>query len=154
MCNLLHLRRNSINVNHSKQLIHVYRLGDLRCALKVVMFTSWNYNTTSFVIIMPDHMYWKMPVYPFDVSLVGDVDEAGLTLTTHAVSFHLCPNKRLSKQSWGCWVETPSRPLWRHCNVFKSVSLHLTKATQAFLISPSGTEWQPNTLLWFILQVA
>ena len=25
-------------------------------------------------------------------------------------------NKRLSKQSWGWWLETLSRPLWRHCN--------------------------------------
>ena len=25
-------------------------------------------------------------------------------------------NKRLSKQSWGCWFEMPSRSLWRHCN--------------------------------------
>ena len=24
--------------------------------------------------------------------------------------------KRLSKQSWAWWFETPSRPLWRHCN--------------------------------------
>ena len=23
-------------------------------------------------------------------------------------------NKRLNKQSWGWWFETPSRPLWRH----------------------------------------
>ena len=30
----------------------------------------------------------------------------------------LRPNERLSKQSWGWWFETPSRPLWRHCNVF------------------------------------
>ena len=28
-------------------------------------------------------------------------------------------NKRLSKQSWGWWFETPSRPLWRHRNVNK-----------------------------------
>ena len=28
-----------------------------------------------------------------------------------------CPNKRLSKQSWGWWFETPSGSLWRHCNV-------------------------------------
>ena len=26
-------------------------------------------------------------------------------------------NKRLSKQSWGWWFETPPRSLWRHCNV-------------------------------------
>ena len=30
--------------------------------------------------------------------------------------FDLHPNKRLSKRSWGWWFETPSRPLWRHCN--------------------------------------
>ena len=31
------------------------------------------------------------------------------------VFFHL-HLKRLSKQSWGWWFETLSRPLWRHCN--------------------------------------
>ena len=31
------------------------------------------------------------------------------------VFFDLCLNKRLSKQSWGWWFETPSRSLWRHC---------------------------------------
>ena len=34
------------------------------------------------------------------------------------VFFDLCLNKRLRKQSWGWWFETPSRPLWRHCNGF------------------------------------
>ena len=33
------------------------------------------------------------------------------------VFFDLGLNKRLSKQSWGWWFETPSRPLWRHGNV-------------------------------------
>ena len=28
----------------------------------------------------------------------------------------LRPNKRLNKQWWGWWLETLSRPLWRHCN--------------------------------------
>ena len=32
------------------------------------------------------------------------------------VFFNLCLNKRLSKYRWGWWFETPSRPLWRHCN--------------------------------------
>ena len=32
------------------------------------------------------------------------------------VFFDLRFNKRLSKQSWGWWFETPSRSLWRHCN--------------------------------------
>ena len=30
--------------------------------------------------------------------------------------FDLCLNKRLNKQSWGWWSETPSSPLWRHFN--------------------------------------
>ena len=32
------------------------------------------------------------------------------------VFFDLRLNKRLSKQWRGWWFETPSRPLWRHCN--------------------------------------
>ena len=32
------------------------------------------------------------------------------------VFFDLRPNKRLSKQWWGWLYETPSCPLWRHCN--------------------------------------
>ena len=32
------------------------------------------------------------------------------------VFFDLRLNKRLSKQSWGWWFETLSRPMWRHCN--------------------------------------
>ena len=32
------------------------------------------------------------------------------------VFFELRLNKQLSKQSWGWWFETPSRPLWRHSN--------------------------------------
>ena len=35
------------------------------------------------------------------------------------IFFDLCMNKQLSKQSWGWWPRTPSRPLWRHCNVFQ-----------------------------------
>ena len=34
------------------------------------------------------------------------------------VFFDLRLNKRLSKQSWGWWLETPSFPLWRHPNEY------------------------------------
>ena len=33
--------------------------------------------------------------------------------------------KRWSKQYWGWWFETPSRPLWRHCNVLSIVKYWL-----------------------------
>ena len=32
--------------------------------------------------------------------------------------FDLRLNIRLSKQSWDWWFETPSLPLWRHCNAW------------------------------------
>ena len=37
------------------------------------------------------------------------------------VVFDLRLNKPLSKQSWGWWFETPSHPLWRHCNEYMSI---------------------------------
>ena len=36
------------------------------------------------------------------------------------VFFDLRPNKRLSKWWWVWWFETPSRPLWHHCNEYSS----------------------------------
>ena len=36
------------------------------------------------------------------------------------VFFDLRPNKRLSKHWWGWWFETPSCPLWRHCNDYNT----------------------------------
>ena len=33
-------------------------------------------------------------------------------------------NKRLSKQLWGWWFETPSRSLWRHCYAFSLIANH------------------------------
>ena len=39
------------------------------------------------------------------------------------VFFDLRLNKRLSKQSWGWWFETLSRPLWRQCNAITPMVL-------------------------------
>ena len=38
------------------------------------------------------------------------------------VFFDLRLNKRLSKQSWGWWYDSPSRPLWRYCNAEEILS--------------------------------
>ena len=47
------------------------------------------------------------------------------------VYFDLRPNKRLSKQSWGWWFETPSRPSWRHRNTVPG-------SQWSPVVSPSG----------------
>ena len=41
-------------------------------------------------------------------------------------------NKRLSKQSWGWWFESRSRPLWGHRNVFDSCDI-CTYAPQPYV---------------------
>ena len=40
------------------------------------------------------------------------------------VLFEMRLNKRLSKQWWGWWFETPSRPLWHHCNGWNTCVAH------------------------------
>ena len=48
----------------------------------------------------------------------GEIPSQRLVTRSFDVFFDLRLNKRLSKQSWGWWFETPSCSLWRHCNVF------------------------------------
>ena len=48
------------------------------------------------------------------------------------VFFDLRLNKRLSKQSWGWWFETLSRPLWRHVMWYNLFKWLLCKGIQLF----------------------
>ena len=50
------------------------------------------------------------------------------------VFFDLHRNKRLSKQPWGWWFETPSWSLWRHCNKYCSVEI-VTRGLVANLLA-------------------
>ena len=55
--------------------------------------------------------------------------------------FDLRLNKRLSKQWWGWWFETPSRPLWRQCDAEPWHYYRLTY--QSPLLYP---RWYPSTI--------
>ena len=57
--------------------------------------------------------------------------------------FDLRLNKRLSKQSWGWWFETPSRPLWRQSNVVKVT--HRTKSGLCCVCKYFGQTWWVST---------
>ena len=76
------------------------------------------------------------------------------------VFFDLRPNKRLGKQSWGWWFETPSCSLWRHCNasVNKIIisSINMSPVRRMAIVSSSAgllwtlsnkwqQSWFPNT---------
>ena len=49
-------------------------------------------------------------------SVTGECPSQRPVTRSFDVFFDLHLNKRPRKQSWGCWLETPSRSLWRHCN--------------------------------------
>ena len=70
--------------------------------------------------------WWRHQMETFSALLAicaGNLPFTGEFLTQRPVTrsfdvfFDLRLNKRLSKQSWGWWFETPSRPSWRHRNV-------------------------------------
>ena len=46
--------------------------------------------------------------------VTGEFPAQSPVTRSFGVFFDLRRNKRLSKQWWGWWFETPSRPLWRH----------------------------------------
>ena len=69
--------------------------------------------------------WWRHQLETFSVLLVicagnspvtGEIPEERPVTRIFDVFFILRLNKRLSKQTWGLWPETSSRPLWRHCN--------------------------------------
>ena len=72
------------------------------------------------------HSWWRHQMETFSVLLAlcagnspvtGEFPSQRPVTRGFDVFFDLCLNKRLSKQSWGPWFETPSRSLWRRCNV-------------------------------------
>ena len=64
--------------------------------------------------------WWRHQMEAFSALLAhcvvtGEFPAQRLVTRSFNIFFDL--NKRLGKQSWGWWFETPSRSLWRHCNV-------------------------------------
>ena len=68
--------------------------------------------------------WWRHQMETFSALLTLCVENSPVTgefpsqrpMTRSFVFLWSAPEKRLSKQSWGWWYETPSRLLWRHCN--------------------------------------
>ena len=69
--------------------------------------------------------WWRHQMEPFSALLAlcagnspitGEFPTQRPVMRSFDIFFNLRLNKRLSKQSWGWWFETPSPSLWRHCN--------------------------------------
>ena len=70
--------------------------------------------------------WWRHQMKPFSALLAlcagtspgtGEFPAQRPVTRSFGVFFVLRLNKRLSKQSWGWWFETPSRSIWCHCNL-------------------------------------
>ena len=83
-------------------------------------------NPTSLpLLILYPYAWWRHQMETFSAVVAicagnspvpGELPTQRPVTRSFDVFFHLRLNKRLSKQSWGWWFDTPSRPLWRHCN--------------------------------------
>ena len=71
------------------------------------------------------YSWWRHQMDTFSVllaicagnsSLTGDFPSQRPVTRSFDIFFDLSMNKRLSKQLWGWWFETPSCSLWRQCN--------------------------------------
>ena len=89
------------------------------------------------VLYVASGSWWRHQMKTFSVLLalcVGNSPVTGEFPTQRPVTrsfdvfFDLRLNKRLSKQWWGWWLETLSRPLWRHHNVGDLTWSHCTLA--------------------------
>ena len=83
-------------------------------------------NLHRFWVIGDRLSWWRHQMETFSASLAicagnspvpGEFPAQRPVTRSLCVFFDLRLNKRLSKQSWGWWFETLSRPLWRHSNV-------------------------------------
>ena len=75
---------------------------------------DWNFLTVRVVTMMTSS---NGNILRVTGHLCGEFPAQRPVTRSFDVFFDLRLNKRLSKQSWGWWFETQSRPLWRHSNV-------------------------------------
>ena len=96
-----------------------------RWVLKQVWCRVWILKCYQNLLCSEWCAWWRHQMETFSASLVlcaGNSPVTGEFLAQRPVTrsfdvfFDLRLNKRLSKQWWGSWFETPSGPLWRHCN--------------------------------------
>ena len=71
-----------------------------------------------------------LAIYAGNSSVTGEFPAQRPVTRSFDVFFDLWLNKRLSKQWWGWWFETPPRPLWRHSNEWPTHSINKGHAQQ------------------------
>ena len=93
-------------------------------------FSDWWLIVVSLLKLPSDECHWTWWRHQMDTfsallaicagtsSVTDELPAQRPATRSFDVFFDMHLNKRLSKQWWGWWFETPSRPLWRHHNEF------------------------------------
>ena len=112
--------------------------------------TSKKYDTND-TKVGAGNTWWHHQMESFYVLLVLSADNSPVTgefptqrpLTrSFDVFFDLRLNKQLSKPSWGWWFETPSCPLWCHCNDFYwRITFWITVNAEKYIFFWISTSW-------------
>ena len=105
--------------------------------------------------------WWRHQIKTFSALLTLDAGNSPVTCefpsqrpVTRSFDFfsNLRLNKRLSKQSWGLWTETPSGSLWRHCNDRTGswcVVSHYWTITYDLILPPQRYIFRHQTSSWY-----
>ena len=109
----------------SQSPTYVGLVGELYNIFFVAIMVIWSHN----LLVKYGHCSqlmmtsWNGNIFRVTGPLCGEFTGPGDFPTQRPVTrsfdvfFDLHPNKRLSRQPWGWWFETPSWSLWRQCNV-------------------------------------
>ena len=76
-----------------------------RPSAAIVLSTWWRHQMETFSALLA--------LCAGNSPVTGEFPAQGPVTRSFDVFFDIRLNKRLSKQSWGWWFETPSRPFWR-----------------------------------------
>ena len=82
-----------------------------------IIFVVFGFGDHDDVIKWKHFPRYCMAICAGNSPVTGEFPAQRPVMRCFVVFFDLRLNKRLSKQSWDWWFETPPRPLWRHCNV-------------------------------------
>ena len=119
------------NVNHMYIHVHTYTHTLLNaCISHQYLLTWWRHQMETFSALLA--------ICAGNSPVPGEFPTQRPVTRSFDIYFDLSPNKQLSKQLWGWWFETQSRPLWRHRNE-RCISHRLQSRQVTEKLPPSGS---------------
>ena len=141
----MHFRYNAVNFSPKSGIIMCMRPANERCRYTVKPYLIGRAHTQNdpwksvqrtphsshvkarYWMSFMDSTWWRhqmetvsalLALYAGNSPDTGEFPSQRPVTRSFDVLFDLRLNKQLNKQSWGLWLETPSRPFWRHSNVY------------------------------------